>query len=95
MLPSRALSLINEYSKPMTKPNWRNSKPIVTTYQMYDEIINVGIPSSPLKFILLMHIIDTDWYYLFTNIKYNGKLDIIDIIHIDGFEEVELYYEDL
>ena len=95
MLPLRALNLISEYSKPITKPNWRQSKPIVTTYQMYDEIINVGIPSSPLTFILLMHIIDTDWYYLYTKIKYNGKSDIIDIIHIDGFQEVELYYDNL
>ena len=34
-LPSRVLLLISEYSKPMTRPDWRKSKPIITKYQLY------------------------------------------------------------
>jgi hypothetical protein len=33
-LPNRALYLISEYSKPMTRPDWRDSKPIITKYQL-------------------------------------------------------------
>jgi len=93
MLPPRALSLISEYSKPVTRGDWRNSKPIATTYEMYDEIMNAGITSNPLMFILLMHIADTDWYDLYTNNKYNKNLDVIDII--DGLQEVVLRFEEL
>ncbi len=35
MLPSRALLLIREYSKPFTRPDWRDSKPLITRYQLY------------------------------------------------------------
>ena len=35
LLPKNALLLIKEYSKPLTRADWRNSKPIVTTYKLY------------------------------------------------------------
>jgi hypothetical protein len=38
-LPSRALYLIREYSKPITRPDWRDSKPIITKYQLYLYVI--------------------------------------------------------
>ena len=34
-LPSHALVLIREYSKPITRPDWRDSKPLITRYQLY------------------------------------------------------------
>ena len=60
MLPGRAISLISEYSKPMTRPDWRQSKPLTTTYQLYN---NTLIRDGLLMAYLLMNIIDTDWYY--------------------------------
>jgi len=33
-LPCRALDLIREYSRPMTRPDWRDSKPIITPHQL-------------------------------------------------------------
>jgi hypothetical protein len=66
-LPSRALLLINEYSKPMTRPNWRKSKPLTTTYQLYN---NTLIRDGLLMAYLLMNIVDTDWYYLYMCNKY-------------------------
>ena len=94
MLPSRALRLISEYSKPITRGDWRKLIPIATTYEMYAEITNVNIhQSNKLKFILLMRIIDTDWYDLYTNNTYNENLDIIDLI--DEIQEVVLHFEDL
>jgi hypothetical protein len=32
MLPQRALTLISEYSKPMTRPDWKKYKPMTRTY---------------------------------------------------------------
>lgn len=60
MLPERALNLIREYSKPMTRPDWRESKPLTTTYQLYN---NTLIRDGLLMACLLMNIIDTEWYY--------------------------------
>ena len=59
VLPSRALSLISEYSKPMTRPDWRKSKPIVETYCLFVIVIN---DYSPLGDYILSNICLTDWY---------------------------------
>ncbi len=58
-LPSRALSLISEYSKPMTRPDWRKSKPIIETYCLFVFVIN---DYSPLADYILSNICLTDWY---------------------------------
>ena len=67
-LPIRAVSLISEYSKPLTRPDWRKSKPLTTTYQLYN---NTLIRDGLLMAHLLLNIIDTEWYYLHMTIKYN------------------------
>ena len=58
-LPNRALSLISEYSKPMTRPDWRKSKPIVETYSLFISVIN---EYSALNDYILSNICLTDWY---------------------------------
>lgn len=68
MLPIRAVHLISEYSKPLTRPNWRQSKPLTTAYQLYN---NTLIRDGLLMARLLLNIIDTEWYYLCMTIKYN------------------------
>lgn len=68
MLPCRALTIIREYSKPMTRPDWRQSKPLTTTYQLYN---NTLIRDGLLMAYLLMNIVETDWYYFHMHIKYN------------------------
>jgi hypothetical protein len=68
-LPSRALSLIREYSKPLTRTDWRQSKPLTTTYQMYN---NTLVRDGLLMAYLLMNIIDTEWYYVSMTQKYNS-----------------------
>jgi len=67
-LPIRALHIISEYSRPMTRPNWRQSKPLTTAYQLYN---NTLIRDGLLMARLLLNIIDTEWYYLCMTIKYN------------------------
>ena len=68
-LPCRALDLIREYSKPITRPEWRQSKPLTTTYQLYN---NTLVRDGLLMAYLLMNIIDTEWYYLSMRQKYNS-----------------------
>ena len=68
-LPCRALCLIREYSKPLTRPDWRKSKPLTTQYQLYN---NTLIRDGLLMSYLLLNIIDTDWYYLSMTQKYNS-----------------------
>ena len=68
-LPSYALLLINEYSKPLSRPNWRDSKPITTTYQLYN---NTLIRDGLLMAYLLMNIVETEWYYLHMRNKYKN-----------------------
>jgi hypothetical protein len=69
-LPSRALLLISEYSKPLTRSDWRESIPIITTSCLYDCVyylldFNHKTPSKySLEYRLLCNILQTDWYYL-------------------------------
>ena len=58
-LPCRALCLIHEYSRPMTRPDWRKSKPIVETYSLFISVIN---EYSALNDYILSNICLTDWY---------------------------------
>jgi hypothetical protein len=97
-LPSRALQMIREYSKPMSKPNWRQSKPIITTYRLYLKVKYVMCTDPTLSSIKRLHSIilkimmDTEWYQVYTYIKIFG-LDrrIVDysehMINADGIED--------
>ena len=101
-LPSRALLLIRDYSRPMTRPDWRKSKPIISTYRLY---VNVQyLFNSKLNKLLyrtiLRNIYKTDWYYAFYYIKYHGLstyardfLDTTRIINMEGIEEALYYYD--
>lgn len=77
-LPSRALSLIHEYSRPMTRPDWRNSKPIITQYKLYEHLLKHPIDNTFTKSpdrlyqTTLYHIAETEWYFAFTYIRFYG-----------------------
>lgn len=81
-LPSRALSLIHEYSKPLTRADWRNSKPIVTHYQLYLHVKYTTINYKKIKRIVLNNIHQTEWHKMYFYIKYRG---------LDGFLEEYLF----
>ena len=75
-LPSRALQLINDYSKPATNPRWRQSKPIITTYQMYLKLKHLFYieftGENLLQYRVLCKIIDTDWYHAYSYVLKYG-----------------------
>ena len=72
-LPCRALLLIHDYSRPMTRPDWRKSKPIISTYRLYLKVQYCY--NSDLKKLLyrtiLHNIYNTDWYYVYYYIRYH------------------------
>ena len=68
-LPIRAINLIREYSKPLTRPDWRKSLPIVTTFRLY---LTISPPTSELEYIVLRNIKDTQWYKMYYYIHQYG-----------------------
>jgi hypothetical protein len=102
ILPKNVIELINEYSKPMTRPNWRKSKPIISGY---DLMMCISNPKSKLQYLILNNITKTywyiEWYRIQDYIKYYGidnycqyhnkKYD--DIIRINGIQFAQNYYE--
>ena len=98
VLPSRALLLIHDYSRPMTRGNWRKSIPIISTYRLYTRVQYLFNVRKNLHTIILHKIYQTDWYYAFCYIKYHGlstytNLNTTMVINMEGIEEALYYYE--
>jgi hypothetical protein len=77
-LPCRALSLIREYSRPLTRPDWRKSKPIITTYKLLLEICSNKKENRRRMRLLktiLKNIKKTNWFWIYNHIKYFGLRD--------------------
>ncbi len=99
MLPSRALLLISEYSKPLTRVDWRQSKPIITTYQMYLKLkylIDIEFTEKELlHYRVLCNIIRTDWYYAYTYVSkyglsmYTRHSVSKHLLKMDGIEDAD------
>ncbi len=105
MLPSRALLLIREYSKPLTRPDWRKSKPIITTYCLYLKVkifSYAKLEVSPLDRLYLCiscNITDTDWYDVYTSISFYGLYNYLErrnedtyMTNADGIKDAIQYY---
>jgi len=84
VLPSRALILIHEYSRPMTRPDWRKSKPIITTYRLYLKVKTFSYTKQEVSSLdrlylcIACNITDTDWYYVYTSISFYGLSNYLD-----------------
>ena len=68
VLPSNALRLISEYSKPVTRPDWRNSKPIVSVYELYLSVYTTW-DEDDLHYLIYRNIQKTYWYDIYWHIK--------------------------
>jgi hypothetical protein len=89
MLPFRALLLIHDYSRPMTRPNWRKSKPIITTYRLYTIINKTQNKYKPIYLLLFNKIQDTDWYYTCQYIQKNG----LELYYLEYFRQYGVKYD--
>ena len=75
LFPSHVLRLIREYSLPITRPDWRKSKPIISTYRLYTLIRRRRMMSAEYKihYIMLLNNIEkTAWYYTYNFIQHYG-----------------------
>ena len=67
-LPNRALLLIRDYSRPMTRPNWRESTPIISVYKLYQHARtlnlyhNTTMRNKLVFYIVLQNMKRADWY---------------------------------
>ena len=77
-LPSHALPT-HDYSLPMTSPDWRQSKPIISTYHLYHIIKKRKLNTyKPIYYMILNNIEDTDWYYTCNYIQKYGLNNYYD-----------------
>ena len=108
LLPLRALTLIREYSKPLTRPDWRQLKPLVSSYGIYLHTRPLIFPTVPIKIkfyhlckIIMRNIMQTDWYNLYIVIQHIGiyntalqyNLPYKKISQIEGLLEADKYYK--
>jgi hypothetical protein len=69
MLPQRALTLISEYSKPLTRADWKMYKPMTLTY--YKTLIN----NSRINAVLKEFKNKKDYVYTIENLPFTLKVD--------------------
>jgi len=102
-LPHRALQIIHEYSRPLTRPDWRHSKPMITTYKLYEYILLHRLV-NPLKNkyntlyqLIFWRIIDTYWYHAYEFIRFYGLKHYLHMggkhnLNDDGIQYAIDYY---
>ena len=94
VLPSNVLRHISEYSKPMSRPDWRTLQKM-TNYKLYSIVTNVITKQVNLVLIFQKNMKDTLWYNLYsftqcwgiegTSSHYNMSED--ELLKIDGIIE--------
>jgi hypothetical protein len=98
-LPSRALLLINDYSRPITRPDWRTIKKI-TTFDLYAYSYRHLKILTPLMEMLIDNIHYTNWYNIYMTIKLYGIYKAIikynmtsqEILRIKGMSDAVAYH---
>jgi hypothetical protein len=94
LLPYHALRLIREYSKPMTRPDWRKSKPIITSFYIYKMVQSTPEFLTPLIYGLYMNIMQTEWYGLFIYVRMYGLNGMDDyLMKINGIDDALTFYK--
>ena len=99
VLPLRAIQLISEYSKPVTRADWRYSRPIITTFRLY---LTVCPYKSLLQYGILMNISCSHWFEMYCYIKRSGlkkycqvyDKNYDDIYDIDGVWDAMIHYDE-
>jgi hypothetical protein len=87
-LPPELVRLISEYSKPCTRPNWRQSKPIISTYKLY-KLSHKEIVNFRRHFRLLKNINDTEWFYAYKTILEFGLEHYRNTYTVDQRKSIE------
>ena len=72
VLPLNVQSLIREYSKPLTRPDWRNSKPLLSVADLYRGVYT-SWDENDLHFVIYRNIKNTFWYAVYWDMKMYGE----------------------
>jgi hypothetical protein len=96
-LPSRAVCLIRDYSRPITRPDWRTLQKM-TTFDLYAHV-HLRF-QSPLMELIFYNMQYSDWYNIYytiklmgiyiTSIKYNMTPE--EILRIKGMSDAVAYH---
>jgi hypothetical protein len=98
-LPCRALTLIREYSKPLTRPDWRKSKSVISQFNIYVFVLN-DTNYAGLSYIIYRNIIKTEWYHTYMYIidfgidQYYYYFGHRDILYLDGIVDAEWEFQE-
>jgi hypothetical protein len=100
ILPINALRLIKEYSKPVTRPDWRTIRHL-TQYHLFLNIKN-DIYTKSLYYNAYKSMETTDWFYVLNYIsrfgiesyihKHKKTDDISELLKIEGILHAQKVY---
>jgi hypothetical protein len=103
IFPPEIVTIISEYAKPRTRPNWRQSKPIISSYKLFllatEKVEQTRVYT--MYDSLLSNIKETEWFFDFETIAYRGldkyysnyfrehgpHANIRNIFETDGFRD--------
>uniref|UniRef100_A0A6C0JKI2 Uncharacterized protein n=1 Tax=viral metagenome TaxID=1070528 RepID=A0A6C0JKI2_9ZZZZ len=104
-LPSRALTLIREYSKPFTRPDWRRIH-LMTTFSMYTDLRKKRLWGKKnfwrkLYSIIMYNIEETYWFIQYVYVLKSGidtyinnhKLSSFEILQIEKLQRDIIQYK--
>ena len=100
MLPINVLRLIKEYSKPVTRPDWRMIRNL-TQYRLFLDIKN-DIYTKSLYYNAYKSLETTDWFYILNYIslfgietyinKHKKTNGISELLKIEGIRHAQKVY---
>jgi hypothetical protein len=80
LLPLNARKLIREYSKPVTRPDWKTFKRTINPNLFIEQIIDMTIlKGTPLFFKTHINMRDSTFYIIYIEIEYRGVDSYIDM----------------
>ena len=104
-LPSRALCLISEYSKPVTRPDWRRFH-LMTTFSMYTDLRKKRLWGQKnfwrkLYSTIMYNIEETYWFIQYVYVLKSGtdtyinnhKLSPFEILRIEELQKDLIKYK--
>ena len=88
VLPTRVLHIINEYSKPITRPDWRTIKKL-SQYRLFLDISH-NVYKKRIFYNAYKSMESTDWFY---KLNYISRLGIESYIHAHSQDNDNLITE--
>jgi hypothetical protein len=80
MLPSNIICLIREYSKPLTRPDWKTFKRFINANLFIEEIIDFTISKqTSLCYKVYVNMKDSTFYKMYIYIEFFGIDSYIDM----------------